>query len=117
MIHYNIWFRLQNDAEEQKALSVIHSFLCELSVAGEIAGFQLLRNSGSPDKTQMLPFQALIEFRDDAQFSAAFSTQATRGIHSGLHGRVMAVVSDFRVEIFRQIAASNTSSVTESSQH
>ena len=62
----------------------------------------MLRNrSGS--KTTRLPFHALIEFRDNAQFSAAFSKQAALGIHNGLHGRVMAVVVDFQIEVFEEI--------------
>jgi len=64
----------------------------------------------------MLRFQALIEFRDETQFSAAFSAQVASGIHTGLHGRVMAQVSDFRIEVFKQIAASNPPAAIEPSQ-
>jgi hypothetical protein len=103
MIHYHIWFRLRSDVQEAEALSVIHTFLSELSAAGSVAGFQLLRNSGSASKTKMLPLHALIEFASDTQFAAAFSTQVAQGIHTGLHGRVMALVSEFQVEVFRQI--------------
>jgi hypothetical protein len=88
MIHYSIWFRLRDSMEEAEGLAVVQTFLNELRAAGEIAGFEILRNrSGS--KTMRLPFQALIEFQDNAQFAAAFSAQGTRGIHNGLHGRVI----------------------------
>ncbi len=113
MIHYNVWFRFRSNIEETEGLAVIQAFLGELHLAGDVAGFQLLKNSGDPAKTKMLPFQALIEFRDDAQFSAAFSAQAARGIHTGLHGRVIALVSDFRIEVFRQLVASSSAPVTE----
>ncbi len=106
MIHYNVWFDLKGDADESAGLGVIHAFLDELFAAGVIAGFQLLKNSGEGGRTQQLRYQALIAFGDDAQFSAAFAAQAARGIHTGLHGQVMSTVSDFRIEIFRQIAAS-----------
>jgi hypothetical protein len=106
MVHYNIWFDLRDGADEADGLGIIETFLSELHDAGAIAGFQILKNSADAGKTKMLRYQALIEFRDDAQFSAAFSAQAARGIHTGLHGRVMALVSDFRIEVFRQIAAS-----------
>lgn len=109
MIHYNIWFDLRANAEEEESLNTIREFLVDLYAAGSIAGFQLLKNSGDSAKTRMLRFQALIEFTDDAQFSTAFSAQAAHGIHTGLHGRVIALVSDFRVEIFRQITVSNPS--------
>ena len=115
MIHYNIWFNLRTDAEEAESLNTVREFLSGLYVAGSIAGFQLLKNSGDAAKTQMLRFQALIEFCDDAQFSTAFSAQAARGIHTGLHGRVMALVSDFRIEVFRQIATSATQPPVEMS--
>ena len=113
MIHYNIWFDLRSGSDHAKDLSVVQEFLGELYAAGSIAGFHILRNSGAAPKTKMLHYQALIEFCDDAQFSAAFSAQAARGIHTGLHGRVMAMVSDFRIEVFRQIAASGDSTVIE----
>lgn len=105
MIHYSIWFRLRENREESEGLAVVQDFLDELHAAGEIAGFQILGNR-SGGKTQRLPFQALIEFQDNAQFSAAFSAQATRGIHNGLHGRVMALVADFQIEVFECLLAS-----------
>jgi hypothetical protein len=103
MIHYNVWFNLRNDSKE--GLDIIRAFLIELCEAGDIAGFQLLENGGAAGKTRMLRFQALIEFDTDVQLAAAFSAQAARGIHAGLHGRVMALVSEFQIEVFRQIAS------------
>ena len=110
MIHYNLWFDLKDDADEPASLGVIQAFLDELFATGAIAGFQLLKNSAEGSKTKLLRYQTLIEFNDDAQFSAAFAAQAARGIHTGLHGQVMSMVSDFRIEIFRQIAASSNHS-------
>jgi len=110
MIHYNVWFDLRVETDETDSLDVIREFLTELHAAGSIAGFQLLRNSGGAAKTKMLRFQALMEFRDDAQFSKAFSEQAARGIHTGLHGRAMALVSAFQIEVFREIDFSSASS-------
>ena len=115
MIHYNIWFDLRSDSDHAKDLNVVQEFLGELYAAGSIAGFHILQNSGAATKTKLLRYQAQIEFRDDAQFSAAFSAQAARGIHTGLHGRVMSMVSDFNIGVFRQIAASGDSAVTEPS--
>jgi hypothetical protein len=115
MIHYSIWFDLRNDSNHAKDLSVVQEFLDELYAAGSIAGFHILQNSGAPTKTKLLRYQAQIEFCDDAQFSAAFSAQAARGIHTGLHGRVMSMVSDFNIGVFRQIAASGNSAVIEPS--
>jgi len=106
MIHYNVWFRFRENIEETESLDVVHAFLGELHRAKHITAFQLLKNSGSAAKTRMLPYQALIAFHDDAQFAAAFSAQAARGIHTGLHGRVLTMVSDFQIEVFRQISGS-----------
>ncbi len=113
MIHYNIWFNFQSGIEETEGLDIIHGFLSELYTAGSIAGFELLKNSGDAAKTKMLQFQALIEFQDDAQFSAAFSAQAARGIHTGVHGRVMALVDEFRIEVFRRVAVSGARAIEE----
>ncbi|MBA4017745.1 MAG: hypothetical protein C0483_11275 [Pirellula sp.] len=103
MIHYNIWFGFRDSVDETEGLAAVHSFLDELHSAGSVAGFQFLKNTGAASKPQMLPFQALIEFRDDAQFSATFAAQAAQGIHTGLHGQVLSIVGDFRIEVFKQL--------------
>ncbi len=108
MIHYNVWFAFHDHVEESAGLTGIREFLDDLHLAGGIAGYQILKNSGKPPKSKLLPFQALIEFNDDAQFGAAFSAQAAQGIHTGLHGRVMSLVADFQIEVFRQVATSAT---------
>jgi hypothetical protein len=113
MIHYNVWFNLRDGVNETEGLDIVHGFLCELREAGSIAGFRLLRNVGTGAKTKMPNFQALIEFCNDAQFQAAFRDQAARGIHTGMHGRMIPIVSDFRAEVFEQIAAPAQSTVTE----
>jgi len=115
MIHYNVWFNLRDGVPETEGLDVVRSFLGELCDTGSIAGFRLLRNAGAVAKTKMPKYQALIEFRDDSQFQTAFRDQAARGIHAGMHGRMISVVSDFRAELFEQVAASAESTVTEPS--
>ena len=105
MIHYNIWFNFRRDVAEKNGLEAIRYYLGDLKASDGIAGFRLLRNSGQHPKTTMLPYQAVILFRDEAQFSAAFNAQASKGIRSGLHGNVMSQVDDFRIEIFREIPA------------
>jgi hypothetical protein len=103
MIHYHIYFSLRDPEVEQEAVSIIRQFLAGLREAGAIAGFRLLRNGGGPPKSALLPLEALVEFRDPNQFSSAFATQAAQGIHTGLHGRVMELVSKFQVEVFHEI--------------
>lgn len=103
MIHYNIWFSFRRDVPEKNGLEAIRFYLGDLQAAGEVSGFHLLKNSGQHPKTTMLPYQAVIVFRDEEQFAAAFASQASKGIRSGLHGRVMSLVDDFRIEIFREI--------------
>ncbi len=117
MIHYNVWFRFRSNVQETEGLAVIHAFLGELRLAGDVSGFQLFKNSGAAAKTKLLPFQALMEFRDDTQFSAAFSAQAARGIHTGLHGQVLSLVSDFQIEVFRQLVASDFAPASEPAAH
>lgn len=104
MIHYNVWFDLRDRSEESEGLGIIAAFLDELHDAGLIAGFRMLKNSGKPPKSRLLPFQAQIEFADGSQFSKAFAEQARRGIHNGLHGQVMSTVSEFQIEVFEEIA-------------
>jgi len=106
MIDYSIWFRFRENVDEAQGLDVIRAFLRELHSAGGIAGFRLPKNRADRNPTQRLPFQASIEFHDQAQFSAAFTSQAARGIHTGLHGQVMSLVSDFQIEVFEQLTGS-----------
>jgi hypothetical protein len=103
MIHYNVWFRFRNDINERDGLGIVYGFLDELRHAAGIANFRLLRNTGIASKTRMLPFQAVIEFSDETQFSSTFAAQARSGIHDGFHGRVLNIVSDFQIEVFTHI--------------
>ena len=112
MIHYNIWFGLRGDVDESEALAEVRTFLSALRTAGTVTDFRLLRNCGSGTKTKLLPFQAQIQFQDDAQFSSTFSDQAARGIRTGPHGRVMSLVNAFHVEVFRELAESVNTSVS-----
>ncbi len=104
MIHYNVWFAFKGGVDEGGGLAVIEDFLRGLCAAGEVASFRLLRNSSDGPRTMLPRFQAIIEFADDDALSAAMKNQAARGIHNGGHGRVVDVVSEFRVEIFRVLA-------------
>ena len=104
MIHYHVWFSLKPGSDAREGLSAVHSFLNDLLRAGEISGFHLLENRGRPPKSKLQPFHAMIEFRDDAQFGAAFAAQAKKGIHDGAHGRVLSSVAEFQIEVFKEIA-------------
>src|ERR1700754_3828516 len=103
MIHYSVYFSLRDTSAEQEATLVIEQFLAGLCEGGAIAAFRLLCNTGGPPKSALLPLQALIEFRDQEQFSSAFAAQAAQSIHTALHGRVIALVSKFQVEVFHEI--------------
>ncbi|HEY1661194.1 MAG TPA: DUF6614 family protein [Verrucomicrobiae bacterium] len=115
MIHYIVWFNLRNGVQEAEGLDIVCAFLGELCDADSIAGFRLLRNIGVAARTMMPKYQVLIEFHDDSQFQAAFRDQGARGIHAGMHGRMIAVVSDFRAELFEHVAASAKSAMTRPS--
>jgi hypothetical protein len=104
MIHYNVWFTFKEGVEECRGLAVLENFLCGLAAGGEAAGFRLLKNQSGGTRTKLPAYQAVIEFADEAALAEAMKRQATRGIHQGAHGRVVDVVSEFRVEIFRVLA-------------
>jgi hypothetical protein len=111
MIHYNVWFAFKDGIEEGSGLAVIEGFLRELCGIGEASGFRLLRNSSEGARTKLPRFQAIIEFTDDTALSRAMKNQAARGIHQGGHGRIVDVVSEFRVEIFRLLAPDSVGAV------
>lgn len=100
MIHYHVWFNLKADVSEESGLAVVERFLVNLCGTDEAATFQLLRNKGGPPRSKLPRYHALIQFVDDSQLAGAMKRQAERGIHAGLHGEVIDVVTDFHVEIF-----------------
>lgn len=102
MIHYNVWFSFKDGVDEEAGIAVVRRFLREVSLLGESGSFQLLRNN-SQRGSKMPRFQAVVAFADDDALSRAMQNQHERGIHAGSHGKVMDVVSEFRVEIFRVI--------------
>lgn len=100
MIHYHVWFNLKETVSEASGLATITRFLKKLCAEDEAASFQLLSNKGSPPRSKLARYQALIRFTDDAQLGSAMKKQYEQGLHSGGHGEVMDVVTDFHVEIF-----------------
>ena len=103
MVHYHVWFNLRPGVQESEGLATVARFLrmtCELD---EATTFQLLRNKGASPKSILPRYHALIQFADDAQLEVAMRNQAARGIHAGLHGDVVAIVTDFRVEVFSML--------------
>ncbi len=100
MIHYHVWFNLKPEVRESEGLATVARFLKKLCTIDEAATFQLLSNKGGPPRSKLPRYHALVQFVDDAQLADAMKKQAARGIHSGLHGAVIDVVTDFHVEIF-----------------
>jgi hypothetical protein len=100
MIHYHVWFNLKPEVLESEGLATVARFLKKLCEIDEAATFQLLRNKGGPPRSKLPQYHALIQFMDDAQLADAMKNQVSRGIHAGLHGKVIDVVTDFHVEIF-----------------
>jgi hypothetical protein len=100
MLHYHVWFNLKAGVSEAEGLPILRRFLSELCSEREAVGFKLLRNQGGPPRSKLPRYHALVEFEDDVQLAAAMRQQAARGIHTGLHGEVVKVVTDFHVEIF-----------------
>ena len=103
MIHYHVWFNLKSEVTEDDGLAAARDFIAELTGQGKIARAQLLKNSGDAAKSRLPLYHALFEFKDDAQMTETFAAKRTEGIHAGPHGRLIASVSEFRVEIFREV--------------
>jgi hypothetical protein len=103
MVHYHVWFNLKANVPEKSGLATVSHFLETLCSSDEAARFQLLKNKGGPPRSKLPRYHALIQFVDDAQLANAMKNQTARGIHSGMHGEVIDVVTDFHVEIFTTI--------------
>ncbi len=100
MIHYHVWFNLKPEVRESEGLATLARFLEKLCATDEAAKFQLLANKGGPPRSKLPRYHALVQFLDETQLADAMKQQAARGVHSGLHGDVIDVVTDFHVEIF-----------------
>jgi hypothetical protein len=100
MIHYHVWFNLKETVSEASGLAMITRFLKKVCSEDDAASFQLLSNKGRPPRSKLARYHALIQFADDAHLGRAMKKQTELGLHSGGHGEVMDVVTDFHVEIF-----------------
>lgn len=103
MIHYHVWFDLKPHVSELAGLTMVERFLNRLAATDEATTFQLLRNQGGAPRSRLPRYHALVQFRDDAQLAEAMRQQAMHGIHHGLHGDVIEVVTNFHVEIFSTV--------------
>jgi len=100
MLHYHVWFNLKPEVPEEEGLMRVERFLGTLCGAEEAATFTLLRNTGEPPRSRLPRYHALVEFADGKQLGEAMKQQVARGIHTGEHGAVVDVVTDFHVEVF-----------------
>lgn len=103
MIHYHVWFSLKPEVGEATVLSYARAFIEELSIQGNLFRGIVLKNTSEGLKTRLLPYHALFEFRADDQMTAAFAGKRKEGIHTGPHGKLIESVSEFRVEVFREV--------------
>ena len=103
MIHYHVWFSLKPEISEETGLSFAREFITELTTQGKLARGIVLKNTGEAPKSRLLRYHALFEFSDDDQMNAAFADKRKEGIHAGPHGKLMKAVSEFRVEVFREV--------------
>ena len=103
IIHYHVWFSLKPGVSEKEGLSFARSFIEELSAQRKLLRGTVLKNTSEPPKSQLLRYHALFEFSDDDQMTAAFAMKRKEGIHGGPHGKLMDSVSEFRIEVFREI--------------
>jgi hypothetical protein len=103
MIHYHVWFSLKPAVSEEAGLATARAFIAELTSRGGVARALLLKNTGEAPKSLLPRYHALFEFTDDAQMDATFAAKRSEGIHHGPHGRLIESVSEFKVEIFREV--------------
>jgi hypothetical protein len=94
MVHYNVYFTLKDNVEEERGLKVVQAFLAEVCASGEAAAFRIDKVVGAD-----AAFLAVIEFVDDGALGRAMKSQHARGVREGAHGKVVEVVKDFRVKV------------------
>jgi len=103
MIHYHVWFTLKPGVSEEAGLALARAFVAELTGKGGVARATILKNTGEAPKSRLPRYHALFEFKDDAQMDATFAAKRAEGIHGGPHGGLIASVSEFKVEVFREV--------------
>jgi hypothetical protein len=111
MLHYHVWFSLRPNVAEADGVLAISKYLDGLCQGQEALEYTLLRNKGNPPRSKLLRYHALVQFTDAGQLAEAMKNQADRGIHSGGHGAVLEVVSDFHVEIFEELATNKPTDI------
>ena len=103
MIHYNVWFSFNPDADDEVQLAKTRGLLDDFKSRGMIHDFCLLRNRGVSDETRLPKFHVVIEFQDEAQFGLPFAEVERLGVRMGNHGAMIEQVDEFVVEVFEQI--------------
>ena len=103
MIHYHVWFSLKPEVSEEAGLALARAFVAELKAKGGVARALVLKNTGEAPKSRLPKYHALFEFKDDAQMDATFAAKRAEGINGGPHGQLIAAVSEFKVEVFREV--------------
>lgn len=96
MVHYNVWFTLREGVPAERGLEIVEGFLANVHALGEAAAFRVTKETGTAAS-----FHAVIEFADDEALGRAMQNQHARGIREGAHGKVVEVVSDFRVKVVK----------------
>jgi len=72
MIHYNVWFRFRGNVEETEGWPSFMRSLANFALLVTSSGSNYSEHGVLPPRPRCFRSKALIEFRDDAQFSAAF---------------------------------------------
>ncbi len=103
MIHYHVFFSIKPDVPESTCLGAAKEFLEELRLKEYILRGRLLKNSSQKPKTSLPEYHALFEFKNDEIFNSTLTEIRAEGLEKGPHSILMKSVSEFRVEIFREI--------------
>ncbi len=100
---YHVWFNLKPDVDEAEGLAAVELFLQSIVTAREALRFSLSRNTAAPPRSRLPRYHAVVTYESGEALSASIKHQAQRGIHTGPHGAMVSVVTDFHVEVFAEV--------------
>jgi hypothetical protein len=102
-VHYHVWFNLKPEVPESEGLTLVGDFFRGLCTAGEASSYDLFTNTADASRSRLPKYHALLRFATNADLRAAIARQQERGIHTGGHGAVIQIVSDFQIEVFERL--------------
>lgn len=104
MISYHVFFSPKDGMPEDQVLGATRAFFAALEENKQIRTYRILRVTNPASFAGLPRFQAIVDFATQDEMDTAFAFMRQPGkIHSGAHGKLIEMVTDFRVSFSEDV--------------